>query len=251
MNGKLFRIVLAGLFAATLTSCGASLEKRKDQADIHYRLGEVHLRERSIADALKELTKAVELYPDNANYHNALGLAYFVKGMNAEAYKSFDRAISIDPKLSDARLNKSAVYLSERKWDNAIEESQAAVKNIFYRTPELAYNNIGWAFHNKGDYGRAVENYRLALQANANYAQAHYNMGLSYEKAGRLKEAVESYRAATAVSPAYLDAYFNLGMALVKVKDKAGALKAFEKVIELAPGSDKGLSAKEYINLIR
>ena len=153
MNGKLFRIVLAGLFAATLTSCGASLEKRKDQADIHYRLGEVHLRERSIADALKELTKAVELYPDNANYHNALGLAYFVKGMNAEAYKSFDRAISIDPKLSDARLNKSAVYLSERKWDNAIEESQAAVKNIFYRTPELAYNNIGWAFHNKGDYG--------------------------------------------------------------------------------------------------
>lgn len=248
---KSLRLALAATLAFGLAACGPSLAKKKDQADIHYRLGEVHLRDRNLADALKELTKAIELNPGDANYYNALGLAYFMKGMNPEAYKSFDKAVSIDPKLSDAHLNKSALYITERKWDDAIKSAQEATRNIFYRTPELAYNNIGWAYYNRGDYANAIDNYRRAIQANYNYALAHYNMGLALEKSNRLKEAVESYKSAVTVSPAYLDAYFNLGMALAKSKDKAGAQKAFEKVVELAPESDKGQSAREYIKLIQ
>ena len=248
---KRLRILLAAFLAFGLTACGPSLAKKKDEADIHYRLGEVHLRDRNLADALKELTKSIELNPNDANYYNVLGIAYYLKDMTQEAHKSFDKAISLDPKLSDAHVNKSAVYLYERKWDQAIEESRAAVKNIFYRTPEIAYNKIGWAYYNKGDYASAIDNYKRAVQANFNYALAHYNMGLALEKSDRLKEAVESYKSAVAVSPAYLDAYFNLGMALAKSKDKSGAQKAFEKVIELAPSSDKGQSAREYINLIK
>lgn len=251
MNGKRLRIILSFFLLAGLAACGPSLAKKKDQADIHYRLGEVHLRERNIPDALKELTRAVDLNPQNPDYHNALGLAYFFRGMKPEALKSFNRAISLDPSHSDARLNKSALHISERDWDKAIEESQAAVRNIFYRTPEMAYNNIGWAYYNKGDYERAVEHYKKAVQANYNFSLAHYNMGLAYEKADRLREAIESYRAAVTVSPAYIDAYFNLGMALAKSKDRDAAAKAFEKVIELAPASDKGQSAREYIKLIR
>ena len=247
---KRFRVLLAATLAFGLTACGPSLAKKKDQADIHYRLGEVHLRDRNLADALKELTRAIELNPNDASYHNALGIAYYLREMTQEAHKSFDKAISLDPKFSDAHVNKSAVYLYERKWDKAIEESTAAVKNIFYRTPEQAYNKIGWAYYNKGDYNNAIENYRRAVQANYKYDLAHYNMGLALEKTDRLKEAIESYKSAVAVSPAYLDAYFNLGMALAKSKDKAGAQKAFEKVIEIAPTSDKGQSAREYIKLI-
>src|SRR3972149_6942681 len=159
---KRFRVLLAATLAFGLTACGPSLAKKKDQAPIHYRLGEVHLRDRNLADALKELTRAIELNPNDASYHNALGLAYFMKGMNAEAHKAFDKAVSIDPKLSDAYLNKSALYITERKWDGAIKSAQEATKNIFYRTPELAYNNIGWASYSKGDYNNAIENYRRA-----------------------------------------------------------------------------------------
>ncbi len=248
---RLPRVLLAATLIFGLSACGPSLAKRKDQADIHYRLGEVHLRDRNLADALKELTKAIELYPDNAGYHNALGLAYFMKGMYPEAHKSYDRAVSIDPKLSDAYLNKSALYITERKWDGAIKSAQEATKNIFYRTPEYAYYNIGVAYYNKEDYASSIDNLRRAVKANYNYAPAHYQMGIVLEKTDKLKEAVESYKAAVVVSPSYLDAYFSLGMALAKSKDKAGAQKAFEKVIEIAPASDKGQSAREYIKLIK
>ncbi|WKZ32702.1 MAG: tetratricopeptide repeat protein [Thermodesulfobacteriota bacterium] len=251
MNGRLSSIVLLVLLSAALSACGASLAKKKAQADIHYRLGEVHLMERNIADALKELTKAVDLQPDNAHYRNALGYAYFVRGMGKEAHKAFDKAISLDPALSDAHLNKSALYLEEGEWDRAIAAAGKAAENIFYKSPEFAYNNMGWAYYNKRDYRGAVEYFSKALQANPGFALAHYNMGLAYEKAERLKEAVEAYRAAVNAAPNFLDAHFNLGMALAKYKDKAGAVKAFDRVIELAPESDKAQSAREYINLIK
>src|SRR3989338_2477457 len=160
-------ILLASLLA--LSSC-ATIEKRKEESSIHYRLGVVHLSEGNLSDALKELTTAVELYPGDPSYHNSLGLAYFARGMNEDAKREMKEAVRLDPKFSEAHVNLSAVYMVERRWDLALEESREAVKNIFYRTPEAAYTNIGWAYHNKGDYQNALESYRKALELNPNYA---------------------------------------------------------------------------------
>lgn len=251
MRVKLTRALLIVSLLAGVTACGPSLAKKKDESAIHYRLGVVHLNERNLADALKELTKAVEMYPDDPSYHNALGLAYFAKGMNKEALASMDRAISIDRDYSEARVNKSAVYIVEKRWVEAIDEAKAALKNIFYRTPEYAWYNMGWSYYNIGDMEKSIESYSKATGANASYAQAWYGMGLAYEKTNRTKEAVAAYERAVVAFPGYVDAYFNMGMALVRAKDKPGAMKAFEKVIEIAPTSEKAQSAREYIGLIK
>lgn len=251
MTGKLFRGVLALTLLAAVAACGPTLAKKKDESVIHYRLGVVHLNERNLADALKELTAAIEMYPGDPSYHNALGLAYFAKGMNKEALSSMDRAISIDKDYSEAYVNKAAVYIVEQRWTEAIESSQAAVRNIFYRTPEYAWFNMGWSYYNLGDIQKAVESYSKAVAANPSYAHAWYSMGLAHEKAGRTKDAIGAYEKAVAAAPGYLDAWFSMGMALVKAKDRPAAVKAFEKVVEIAPASDKAQSAREYMGLIR
>lgn len=250
MTGKLIRTIFAVSILAGLTACGPTLAQKKDEAAIHYRLGVVHLNERKLADALKELTQAVEIYPDDPSYYDALGLAYLAKGMNKEALAYMDKALAIDRDYSEAHVNKSAVYIVEQRWPEAIESSRAALKNIFYRTPEFAWFNMGWSYYNMGDYQKAVESYSKAVGANPSYARAWYSMGLAYEKLGKTKEAVQSYEKAVTAVPGYIDAWFNMGMALVKAKDKPAAIKAFEKVIEIAPSSEKAQSAKEYIGLI-
>lgn len=250
MTGKLIRTIFAASILAGLTACGPTLAQKKDEAGIHYRLGVVHLNERKLADALKELTLAIETYPDDPSYHDALGWAYFQKGMNKEALASFNKALSIDGDYSEAHVKKAAVYMFEQRWTEAIESSQAALKNIFYRTPEFAWFNMGWSYYNMGDYQKALESYNKAVGANPSYARAWYSMGLAYEKLGKTKEAVQSYEKAVAAAPGYLDAWFSMGMALVKAKDKPAAIKALEKVIEIAPSSDKAQSAREYIGLI-
>lgn len=251
MTGKLIRGFLAVSILAGLTACGPTLAQKKDEAGIHYRLGVVHLNERNLADALKELTTAIEMYPEDPSYHNALGLAYFAKGMNKEALASMNKAISIDRDYSEAYVNKAAVYMVEKRWPEAIDSSQAAIKNIFYRTPEFAWYNMGWSYYNMGELGKAIESYEKAVGAKPSYVQAWYSMGLAYEKTGKTKEAIQSYEKAVATAPAYLDAWFSMAMALVKAKDRPAAVKAFEKVIEIAPSSDKAQSAKEYIGLIK
>lgn len=243
-------VLLIALSAFTI-SCGPTLAQRKDDADIHYRLGTVYFNEGKFTDSLKELTKAVEVYPDDPAYHNMLGLAYFAREMNAEAIKEMKKAISLDPKLSDAHVNLAMIYLVEQKWDDAIRESREALKNIFYRTPEYAHLNIGWGYYYKGEYPKALENFKKAVELNPNYEKAYYGMGLTLEKTNNLKDAADAYEKAVKSYPNYIDAQFSLGVVLIKQKDKTRAMKAFEKVIELAPESDKAQSARDYINLIK
>jgi len=251
MTGKFAKSLILVCLVAFLGACGSTLTQRKDDSAIHYRLGAVHLSERNLAEALTELTKAIEIYPDDPAYHDALGLAYLAKGMHKEALASMDRALSIDKGYSEAHVNKAAVYMDQRKWTDAIAETNKAVKNIFYRTPEYAWYNMGLSYYSLGDTEKAIESYSKAVGANPSYAQAWYSMAVAYEKTNRTREAVQAYEKAVTAFPGYVDAYFNMGMALVKAKNRPGAVKAFEKVIEIAPESEKAQSAREYIGLIK
>lgn len=244
------RYILLVVLLAGLAACGPTVKERMEQSDVHYELGVVHLKERNLADALKELTRAVEIYPDEPSYHNALGLAYFYKGMYGEAKASIGHAVRLDPEYSEAHLNLSAIHLDERNWQKAIAEAEAALDNIFYKTPEFAYVNIGWAYYNMGRNEEAVASYKKAVAQNQRYPQAYYNMGLAYEKLGRMDSAVDAYKRAVSISPGYVEALFRLGMALVKTDDKDGAREAFQRIIEISPGSDSARSAREYIELM-
>jgi tetratricopeptide (TPR) repeat protein len=234
-----------------LTGCGASIEKIKKESAIHYRMGTVYLNDGQFTDALEELTIAVEMYRKEPSYYNALGLAYFAKGMNLDAKSNMREAIRLNPDFSEAHVNLAAVHLVERDWDMAISESKKALKNIFYRTPELAYFNIGLGYHHRGEYEMALESFEKAVEHNPGYSLAHYNIGMTLEKMNRLKASIGAYQKAIKVSPGYIGAYFSLGQVFVKSKEKGRALKAFKKVIEIAPESEQARSAREYIDLIR
>ena len=248
MYKKFLILVLVFL---VLAGCGPSTEKIKKEAAIHYRMGVVHLNDGKFTDALEELTTATDLYRKEPSYYNALGLAYFAKGMNREAKSNMKEAIRLDNDFSEAHVNLSAVYLVEREWDMTISESREALKNIFYRTPELAYFNIGLAHHKKGELAAALENFEKAVERNASYSLAYYNMGMTLEKMNRFKASIVAYEKAIKASPRYVNAHFSMGQALVKNKENSRALKAFKKVIEIAPKSAQARSAREYIDLIR
>ncbi|GMR04233.1 MAG: hypothetical protein BMS9Abin23_0124 [Thermodesulfobacteriota bacterium] len=234
-----------------LTACAHSIEKRKKVAETRYRLGVVYYHDGKLPQALKELNTAVQLNPKKPSYHVALALAYFARDLNSDAKKHLKKAIRLKPDFSEARVNLSLVYLMEEDWDNAIVEAGKALENIYYRTPERAYVNMGVAYYNKGAYKEADEKLRKAIKLNPGYKKAYYHLGRTLEKMKRDKRAVRAYTRAVELDPMYVDAYYRLGLTLVKVKDTPGALKAFTKVVELSPGSDHAASARDYIELMR
>ncbi|MBE9528673.1 MAG: tetratricopeptide repeat protein [Proteobacteria bacterium] len=234
-----------------VTACGAGLEEKKSESETHYKLGVVYLNDRNFIMALEEFTQAIEVYPEEPSYHNAIGLAYFARDMNAKAKRHMEQAIALQPDFSEAYVNLAAIHLVERNWEAAIDASNMALGNIFYKTPELAHFNIAQAHYNMGKYERAAEGFVTAAKLNPRYVPAFYNLGLTYEKLKRTKEAVKAYRRVISISPGYVEAYFKLGMLLVKSGEKRSATEVFNSVIKLAPGSAEAKSASEYIELLK
>lgn len=250
MRSLLVNIFLLAL-AAGLAACGPSLEERKKSADIHYRMGVVHLNQGQLTESLKELTEAVETYPKEPSYFNALGLTYFARKMNTEAVEAFSRAIELDPKYSEARVNLSAVYLVEGDWDGVIHQSTEALKNVFYSTPEFAWYNMGRARYSKGDFTGAADSFAEAVEVAPAYTAAWYHLGLALERTGDLKKSLDAYQKALELEPGNPEYIYSTGVVYVKLKDNRRALDAFRRVLELEGDGELADSAREYIKLIR
>ncbi len=225
--------------------------KLKEKAGVHYRLGNEYYKAGKLADALKEYTRAVEIYPDEPSYHLMLGYAYDARGLEERAEAEMKDSVRLDPMFSEGHIGLAFLAQKRGDWDEVIRECQEALKNIYYKTPEAAYLNMGIAYYEKGDYASSVDNLGRAISLRPGFAVAYYNLGLALERQKKRDKAISVYRKALKYRPDYVEAYYRLGFLLVKKHDKDGAVEAFEKVLDLAPESEEGRSAREYLDLLR
>ena len=91
----------------------------------------------------------------------------FQKGNNALLTKKYKKAISYYKKTIELRPNDAH-----------------------------AYNNMGNAYKEIGDFDRAIECYDSAISLKPDYASAHYNLGIVYQKKDEFSTALESYKMA-------------------------------------------------------
>jgi len=232
--------------------CAHTGDKLKEKSGVYYRLGNEYYKDGNIADALKEYTKAVAIYPEEPSYHLMLGFAYSSRDLDERAEGEMKKAIELNPMFSEAHIGLAFIYKKAGNWDGVIKECKLALKNIYYKTPEVAYLNMGIAYYEKGDYDASVEKLQKAVALKPGMAGAYYNMGLSLERLKKTSSAIASYRKAAEHRKDYPDPYFRLGVLLVKSGEKSEAVSAFEKVVEYAPAdSDMAVSARDYLDLLR
>ncbi len=245
-------LLLVLVIALLIAGCAHTREnKLKEKSGVHYRLGNEYYKAGNIADALKEYTKAVEIYPGEPSYHLMLGFAYSARDLDDRAEEQMKEALKLNPMFSEARIGLAYIYQKKGDWDGVIRECREALKNIYYKTPEVAYLNMGIAYYEKGDYAASIESLRKAASLKPDLAAAYYNMGLALEREKKRDEAVAAYRKAVKLRPRYAKAYYRLGFLLVKERDKKGAIEAFEKVVEIEPEGADARSAEEYLGLLR
>jgi superkiller protein 3 len=70
-----------------------------------------------------------------------------------------------------------------------------------YRTPDVAYYNLGNAYLALKKPREAEEAYRAAIQLNPKLAGAYYQLGLMLTQEGRRDEARTAFRAARDLDP--------------------------------------------------
>lgn len=239
-------LVIYILLLLFFVSCAPN-QKAIKQSKIHYEMGILYFQEGDYVRALQEFVRAKDLNNDDKFVWNALGLAYKERKLIKEAKDAFERAISIDRNYSEAYNNLGVLFLDEGNYKEAIRYFEKAVKNIFYTTPELAYNNMAFAYEKLKETIMAEKNYREAISINPSFSPAYINLARVYEQQERYKEAEDLLNKFLSAFENHLEVNFAMGSFLIRTGQKEKGRKYLQKVINIDPRSELAKTSRKIL----
>ncbi|MDP8238968.1 MAG: tetratricopeptide repeat protein [Candidatus Hatepunaea meridiana] len=91
---------------------------------------------------------------------------------------------------------------------------EETVKRLLDTDPNDAegYFYRGLAFHQNGDYDRAIADYSRALQIDPNFAKAYIDRGLAYYNRGDYDRAIADFNQAVRINPSHAAGHLGLGV---------------------------------------
>jgi tetratricopeptide (TPR) repeat protein len=111
-----------------------------------------------------------------------------------EARHAYRQALELDAAMADAHVNLGRLDHQAKGYAAAEAHYRAATK----QTPDdpVAPFNLAVLLEELGRTDEAIEAYRSALDADRNFADAHYNLGLLFDALGKRAPAMTHLRAA-------------------------------------------------------
>lgn len=232
------------------------------QADIIYKQGLLHDKERKWDVAIAHYEHAVELVPYEDWYYYQLSHAYLKQGVSTSdpaqqsrlfqvAEQSLVRAREINPLETDHTVGLARMY--SLWWALASDPAQKerlgqdSVANYEIATESSPYNAILW--NEKGDVslqlGRleeAAEAYEHVVELSSRSTQVWHNLGFIYAQLGRIEDAITATEKALELAPEAEDAW-NAHWTLVALYSGLGrlndALLHAQMAWQLAPEKQK------------
>jgi type IV pilus assembly protein PilF len=254
MRSRHFVLAIAALvLLLTMVPACSGADKKKDQiqqdAQWHYEMAAGYFEANEIPLAIRELTFALERNPNHEQAHYLMGFIYMGRRNYPKSIQHFQEVLRLNPQYHFAKNNLGTVYLAMERWQDAEVLYLELLDEPLYTTPELAHNNLGWAYYNLRRYSDALEHLRMASFLKPELCLADNNMGLVYEAMGNRREAASMYRRAINKCPVnYQEPHFNLGKIMADDGDPR-AFAHFERCVELAPGSLIADRCREYLRV--
>lgn len=111
-----------------------------------------------------------------------------------------------------------------------------------------AWIKLGNTLMDASRFDEAVEAYQKALDIDPKNVDVRVDMGTCYKNARKPDKAVEEYRKALQINPRHLNGQRNLAVVLAfDLRDRAAAVKEFEKYLELAPNAQDAAQVRQLI----
>jgi arylsulfatase A-like enzyme/Tfp pilus assembly protein PilF len=162
-------------------------------------LGVARCRQKSYAQAIAPLRKAIELQPDAVMAHYEMGIALFETGDWKTAAGHFEIVVSKLPKFADAHFSLAAVLARIDRIPEALAELRAALglEPEHYRA-SLLYGRIRFL---QGDAAGALPHLERAARSGAASGEAHAFLADAYERLGRTADAARERATARSKRP--------------------------------------------------
>ncbi len=220
-------------------------KKKKKDEFYYYNMGVAMLQKKQPNRAISYLVKAAKMNPKNFQTFHALGIAYSMIGNIDKAEYYFRKVISLNPAYGPSH-NLLGVILTEKgRYDEAEKEFKRALEDVAYPTKEVVHLNMAKLYLKKGEKIKALASLDLAIAANKNYAPAYALKGYIYAEEGDYAKAEELYKTALEKdrdNPRLL-------FALAEVYEKEGKIEeakgAYSKILVVPSDANIKIKAEE------
>jgi len=144
--------------------------------------------DQSLARAFELAQKAISLDDSNAAAYGILGEIYVMKRQYDKAIAECERAVSLDPNSADIFLRLGTVLNYAAKAEKAIPYLQKAIRLNPLPTAHY-FIQLAVAYRDSGQYEKAIEASKKALQREPNTHFPYIHMAISYIRLGLEEEA--------------------------------------------------------------
>ena len=249
------RLILNLIDAKSLRQIGSSID--------NYNISNVYSFQDQVVNQLADMLE-VKLNPGEIQKINngvtgnsdayifyTQGRGYLRKYWDTEnidhAIRLFHEALNIDPKYAFAFAGLSEAYIRKYRneknsvWmDSALAFSKLA-ENINSDLP-VVHITLGIIQNERGNYEKAVFEFKKVIEQNKYNTQAYYGLAESYLALNLNDKAKYIYMQAIKLKPSFWVGYNYLGAFYAIQGNFNSALEQFKKVIELTPDNTYGLN---------
>jgi len=196
--------------------------------DEYERLGDALLSKKNLYLAYVQYDKSLQMNPGNLRVEYKKGLALLLGGKNDDAIKQFQIVIDKNPDFAPAYEGIGRAYFQKGEYG----ESEKKFLRAVILDPRLwkSYNYLGYIHDYRKDYKSAIHEYKSALQIKPGKGFIYNNLGVSYSLSGNYKNAVAAFNKALELNYREGKVYNNMALALAHLDRYEEALDAFEKV---------------------
>jgi type IV pilus assembly protein PilF len=175
-GGRVSAVLLILAVMGCTSSGGVMPSNLRNAAAINAELGLAYMEQGNEELAMDKLQLALKQDPESADAHHYIAQLYMKLGKNGEAEEHYRKALSLSP-ANPMLLNNYGVFLcGQKRLAEAEKKFLEAVKQPFYKAPEMAYNNAGLCALQVPDPVKAEEYFRDALRVNPRMPDALYSM---------------------------------------------------------------------------
>lgn len=223
-----------------ITDANAALEQDHHSAEAHAALGEVYQSQGKGKEAIEEISQAVALDPDNSMWPLRLGHYHMGAGNLAGAAEQWQTTVKIDPQNTLALYDLGLVDMQFGNLDDARNNFQ---KVLSLQPDADTYRALGSVFQLQGDFARAAEVDKKAIELNPSDYLAWGGLGSVYRwSVDKRQESLETYRKAIELaevqrrkSPEDPDVLADLADYYASIGNTAMSIPLARKALILAP----------------
>lgn len=216
--------------------------------EVYKRIAMTYLANGMKSDAAYVYNQYIKIEDENPDIFYRLGKVYESMG-NRRCEKAYERAIELKGK-NPAYKEALAGWLMKQKRSGEAVALYEEAASLGSKNHE-AYWQTGLAAFRKGDYKKAAARIKKALALKKDIPMAMMALSASLLRSGQYREAAEVSRRLTAKEPKNEGAWFNLACACSMSGDKAAALGALRRSIELEGSNAKAARESEMFRKIK